>query len=107
MLNYFPTPNFVGTGSQANVVNYFESASATHPRRNDVLRVDTYLTSKLTGYFRYINDHDDHDRALPGRAVLARPRAASWATRASRSGRSSESGPRLFRHRDLSDLADH
>jgi hypothetical protein len=59
MLNFFPLPNFAGTGSQANVVNYFEAASATHPRRNDVLRVDTYLTSKLSGYFRYINDHDD------------------------------------------------
>lgn len=59
MLNYFPLPNFVGTGSQANVVNYFEAASAQHPRRNDVLRVDTYVTSKLNGYFRYINDHDD------------------------------------------------
>jgi len=59
MLNFFPMPNFVGTGSQANIVNYFEAASATHPRRNDVLRTDVYLTSKLTGYFRYINDHDD------------------------------------------------
>lgn len=59
MLNYFPTPNFTGTGSQANIVNFTEAASAAHPRRNDVLRVDTYLTSKLTGYVRYINDHDD------------------------------------------------
>lgn len=59
MLNFFPLPNFVGTGSQANIVNYTEAASATHPRRNDVLRVDTYLTSRLSGYFRYINDHDD------------------------------------------------
>jgi hypothetical protein len=59
MLNYFPLPNFVGTGSQANIVNYFEAASASHPRRNDVLRLDPYITSKLTGYFRYINDHDD------------------------------------------------
>src|SRR5215475_5011742 len=59
MLNYFPLPNFTGTGSQANIVNYFEAASASHPRRNDVLRVDPYITSKLTGYFRYINDHDD------------------------------------------------
>ncbi len=59
MLNYFPLPNFTGTGSQANIVNYFEAASAAHPRRNDVLRVDTYITSKLTGYVRYINDHDD------------------------------------------------
>jgi hypothetical protein len=40
-------------------VNYFESASATHPRRNDVLRIDPYITSKIQGYFRWINDHDD------------------------------------------------
>jgi hypothetical protein len=60
MLNFFPLPNFTPTdASQKNVINYFEAASATHPRRNDVLRVDTYLTSKLAGYFRYINDHDD------------------------------------------------
>jgi hypothetical protein len=59
MLNFFPLPNFAGTGSQANIVNYFEAASATHPRRNDVLRIDTFLTSKLSGYFRWINDHDD------------------------------------------------
>lgn len=59
MLNYFPLPNFTGTGSQANIVNYYEAASAAHPRRNDVLRIDTYVTSKLTGYVRYINDHDD------------------------------------------------
>ena len=59
MLNFFPLPNFTGTGTQANVVNYFEAASAQHPRRNDVLRVDTYVTSKLSGYFRWINDHDD------------------------------------------------
>jgi hypothetical protein len=59
MLNYFPLPNFAGTGSQTNIVNYTEAASATHPRRNDVLRVDINPTSKLNGYFRYINDHDD------------------------------------------------
>ena len=59
MLNFFPLPNFAGTGSQANIVNYTEAASATHPRRNDVLRVDVNPTSKLNGYFRYINDHDD------------------------------------------------
>jgi len=45
MLNFFPLPNFTGAGNQLNVVNYFEAASATHPRRNDVLRVDTFLTS--------------------------------------------------------------
>ena len=59
MLGFFPLPNFTGVGNQANVVNYFEAASATHPRRNDVLRLDTYVTSKINGYFRWINDHDD------------------------------------------------
>ena len=59
MLDFFPLPNFTGTGNQANVVNFFEAASATHPRRNDVLRVDTYVTQKINGYFRWINDHDD------------------------------------------------
>jgi hypothetical protein len=59
MLNFFPLPNFAGTGSNLNIVNYTEAASATHPRRNDVLRVDYNVTSKLQAYFRYINDHDD------------------------------------------------
>ncbi|HUI57627.1 MAG TPA: carboxypeptidase-like regulatory domain-containing protein [Bryobacteraceae bacterium] len=58
-LTYFPLPNTTGTGSFAHVENYFEAASATHPRRNDVLRLDPYLTSKIQGFFRYINDHDD------------------------------------------------
>jgi len=49
LLNFFPLPNFAGTGTQANVVNYFEAASATHPRRNDVLRLDPYITSKIQG----------------------------------------------------------
>ena len=60
MLNFFPLPNFTPTlPAQLNVVNYFEQGSATHPRRNDVVRVDGVITSKLSGYFRYINDHDD------------------------------------------------
>jgi hypothetical protein len=60
MLNYFPLPNFTPTlPAQINVVNYFESGSAAHPRRNDVLRIDSFLSSKLSGYFRWINDHDD------------------------------------------------
>jgi hypothetical protein len=57
-LNYFPLPNTVGTGSEAHIENYFESASASHPRRNDVLRLDPYITQRIQGYFRYINDHD-------------------------------------------------
>jgi hypothetical protein len=60
MLNLYPLPNYTPSlPADLNVVNYFESASASHPRRNDVLRLDTYLTSKINGYFRWINDHDD------------------------------------------------
>src|ERR1017187_326713 len=60
LLNFFPLPNYTATlPAQLNVVNYFEEASAKHPRRNDVLRLDTYVTSKLSGYFRWINDYDD------------------------------------------------
>ena len=60
LLNFFPLPNFTATlPAQLNVVNYNEQASAQHPRRNDILRFDTYATSKLSGYFRWINDYDD------------------------------------------------
>jgi len=60
LLNFFPLPNYTATlPAQVNVVNYFEQASAKHPRRNDVLRFDTYITPKLSGYFRWINDYDD------------------------------------------------
>lgn len=59
LLNFEPLPNYSPTiASQLYVDNFTEQGSATHPRRNDVLRFDTYITSKLNGYFRWINDHD-------------------------------------------------
>ena len=67
LLNFFPLPNFTPTiASQLYTNNYFEQGSATHPRRNDVIRVDTYLTSKISGYFRWINDHDQMDVLYQG-----------------------------------------
>ena len=48
----------MGAGPQANVVNYFGAASAQHPTRNDVLRW-IRISPRMTGYFRYINGHDD------------------------------------------------
>jgi hypothetical protein len=69
VLNFFPLPNFTATlPSQLNVDNYTEQASATHPRRNDVLRFDTYVTSKLNGYFRWIRDYDDTVELYQGEA---------------------------------------
>jgi outer membrane receptor protein involved in Fe transport len=59
LLNFFPLPNYTPTlAAQTNVVNYFEQASATHPRRNSVLRVDGTVTSKISAYFRWNSDYD-------------------------------------------------
>ncbi len=60
LLNFFPLPNYTPTISgDLFINNYTEQGSAPHPRRNDVVRIDTYVTSKISGYFRWINDHDD------------------------------------------------
>lgn len=59
LLNFFPLPNYTATlPSQLNIVNYFEQASAIHPRRNDVARLDSNFTSKISAYARWINDSD-------------------------------------------------
>lgn len=61
MLAFFPAPNYTpAAGSSAvNQYNFFSQSSASHARRNDTLRIDVNPTSKLTAYFRYINDFDD------------------------------------------------
>ncbi len=63
MLNFFPLPNaqFNPGTAQFGQDNYQETASGTHPRRNDILRVDVVATSKLNGYFRYGHDFDTSD----------------------------------------------
>jgi len=59
LLNFFPTPNYTPTlAAQMNVVNYFEQSSGTHPRRNDVLRIDGNITSKINATFRWMQDYD-------------------------------------------------
>ncbi len=59
VLNFFPLPNYVPQlANQINVINYTEQGSAIHPRLNSVLRGDYYFSSKLSGYFRFINDAD-------------------------------------------------
>lgn len=58
MLNWLPT-GVPGSVAGLPTANYFVQASASHPRRNDVLRGDVYATSKLRGYFRWVNDFDD------------------------------------------------
>jgi hypothetical protein len=77
MLNFFPLPNRCDDfnnltnctwqetpADYANLStkygrNYRSIAGGPHPRRNDMARFDTYLTSKLNAYYRWGNDFDD------------------------------------------------
>ncbi len=70
ILNFLPLPNRCdlngnATGcytetdqAQINRRNHRSEYTMEYPRRNDVIRFDTYLTSKLTGSFRFIRDYD-------------------------------------------------
>jgi hypothetical protein len=63
MLNYFPLPNasFAPGTAQFGQDNWQQTASGTHPRRNDILRFDIVASSKLNGFFRYGHDFDTSD----------------------------------------------
>jgi hypothetical protein len=59
VLNYFPVPNFTPPPSLLYQQNFAAPTASSHTRRNDVVRGDWVINSKLSAYFRYINDHDD------------------------------------------------
>jgi hypothetical protein len=61
MLKFLPLPNFAPAPGSLyyRQANFQASASAGHPRRNDIARADAYLTPKLNGYFRWMHDADD------------------------------------------------
>ena len=61
MLNFFPLPNtFFPQGTPQYLQDNFQAAgSAPHPRRNDIVRLDANITSKLNGYLRWGHDYDD------------------------------------------------
>jgi Carboxypeptidase regulatory-like domain len=60
ILNFFPLPNNPVLPIASVFVNNFQvNDSAPHTRRNDVARIDTYITSKISGYARWIHDADD------------------------------------------------
>jgi hypothetical protein len=59
ILKFFPLPNYTDPNpALVNTQNYQAGASGSHPRRNDMVRVDVYPSAKLNGYFRWINDSD-------------------------------------------------
>ncbi|MGA7237998.1 MAG: TonB-dependent receptor [Bryobacteraceae bacterium] len=68
MLNFFPLPNtFFGPAtSQYQIDNFQSEASGSHARRDDIIRGDVILTSKLNGYFRYGHDYDFSDALYAG-----------------------------------------
>ncbi len=61
MLNFFPLPNTVFPKGTAQYLqdNFQTAGSASHPRRNDIVRLDLNLTSKLNAYIRWGHDADD------------------------------------------------
>jgi hypothetical protein len=67
ILSFFPLPNYVDPDpAQVYRRNYKAAASGAHPRRNDMVRIDTYPFSKLNGYFRWIRDYDDQELPFNG-----------------------------------------
>ena len=72
ILNFLPLPNICGHkgvdpngciqdaqfASQQYARNYYWQFNESHPRRNDTLRIDYNMTSRLSTWFRYINDYD-------------------------------------------------
>lgn len=63
MLNFFPQPNtyFQPGTAQYQQDNFQSEASGSHSRRDDIIRGDVNLTSKLNGYIRYGHDYDFQD----------------------------------------------
>ena len=60
VLGIFPQTNYnpsVGTADYLKF-NYQELNGGQHPLRDDVARLDGYITSKLSGYIRLVNDKD-------------------------------------------------
>ncbi|MCX6629640.1 MAG: hypothetical protein NTW28_18635, partial [Candidatus Solibacter sp.] len=62
ILNFFPLPNYVSTDPlHLYDQNYRNTATPTHPRRNDHIRFDANLESNLTVFVRYGHDYDFQD----------------------------------------------
>lgn len=63
ILNFFPRPNYADPDPKLVYSRNFKAAgSGPEPRRNDMIRIDTNLTPKLSGYFRFVHDIDVLDQ---------------------------------------------
>lgn len=72
MMNFLPLPNhtFAPGTPQYRIDNYQQAGSGVHPRRDDIIRIDTNITSKLSGYFRWANDADYTEELFRGTQSL-------------------------------------
>jgi hypothetical protein len=69
MLNFFPLPNYNCAGCARQEAdpndrmrrNYFSSYAGAYPKRQDLIRVDYNVTSRLQVYWRYIQDKDEQN----------------------------------------------
>jgi len=68
MLNFFPLPNaaFPAGSAQYQQDNFQSEASGSHARRDDIIRGDVIVNSKLSGYIRYGHDYDFQDALYAG-----------------------------------------
>jgi hypothetical protein len=65
LLSLFPEPNVSGYGSNGLNYNYSTNPSTTHPRREDVLRVDYQLNGSNRLFGRWIKNTDSQTATLP------------------------------------------
>lgn len=58
ILSLFPKPNVSGFGVNGQNYNYVATFSATHPRREDIARIDYQITEKYRLFGRWIHNAD-------------------------------------------------
>jgi hypothetical protein len=67
IVGFFPMPNYTDPDpARVHSQNYRTANSGAYPRRNDMVRLDANLTSKLNGYFRWISDSDESEQPYSG-----------------------------------------
>jgi hypothetical protein len=74
-LNFQPLPNyFPGAGNPDQYkYNWEGQSTGAHPRDDHVIRMDTYLTNKLSGYFRYVTNRDTTSLPFGGSSWAVAP----------------------------------
>jgi hypothetical protein len=60
MLNFLPMPNYTDPNpAQVNNWNYKSSYTGAYPKREDLVRIDANVNSRMQAYWRYVQDKDE------------------------------------------------